>query len=115
MIPSGPKLQAQDAKEYLELIEQAIFEVADLRASVEFDEGYRGEMDGYVDKLGAHLDKLKKSLDPENPELTGKDLAFMEVVSVTDISFLPFKHLLQRINATNKFGFNPQGLDLKID
>ena len=115
MIPRGPKLQAKDAKEYLELIEQAISEVDDLRSSVAFDEGYHGEMDGYVDKLGKHLDKLKKSLNPENPELTGENLGFMEVVAVTDISFLPFKHLLLRINATNKLGFNPEGLEIKID
>jgi hypothetical protein len=115
MIPSGPKMQAQDAKEYMELIEQAIFEVEDLGAAIKFDEDYRGEMDGFVVKLEKHLQELKQSLDPAAPELTGKDLPFMDVVRETDIAFLPFKHLMLRINATNKLGYNSQGMNVRID
>lgn len=105
MIPTGPSVQAENAKEYLDLIDQAIAEVEDLRDVVHF--GSEDEMDDYVDKLGNFLLDMKQSLDPVNPALSGKDLPFMDLVNATDTALLPFKHLLLKINATNKFGYKP--------
>ncbi len=105
MTPSGPGIPAKDAREYIDLIDQAICEVEDLRDVVQCDTGSGDELDGYVDKLGRFLVEMKQTLDASNPRLSGTDLPFMALVNATDTALLPFKQLLLRINATNKFGY----------
>ena len=101
MFPSGPSPQAKDAQEYLALIDQAIAEVDDLRGIITFDDG----SDDFVEKLAASLAELKRSLDPNNPKLTGKPLPFMAIVEETNTALLPFRGLLLRIDATNRLGY----------
>jgi len=101
MFNGGPKPQAKDAREYLALIDQAIAEVEDLRDVITFDD----DSDSFVEKLATSLKTLKQSLDPANPQLTGKPLAFMAIVEETELSLLPFKNLLLRIDATNRLGY----------
>lgn len=106
MFPSGPQLQAKNAQEYMALIDQAIAEMEDLRDVVTFSADYSGELEDYVGQLGKHLDDLKRSLTPDNPRLTGEDLPMMPIVNSANLALLPFKNLLLRINATNRYGYH---------
>ena len=101
MFNGGPKPQAKDAREYLALIDQAIAEVEDLRDVITFEDGD----DSFVEKLASSLKTLKQSLDPANPQLTGEPLPFMRIVEEVELSLLPFKNLLLRIDATNRLGY----------
>ena len=91
---------------YIELIQQAIFEIDDLRAAVEYDsDSMSGALD-FLDELDAHMKAMRKKMEEGTYRFDDKDLPFMEVVERSDERLLPFKYLLRIINATHRMGLN---------
>ncbi len=94
-------------EEYRELIKQALFDVADLRASIEYDEEFMGDALTFIDQLETSLLQLDRLAHGANYQFRQQNLPFMSIVNNTDETLLPFKHLLLRINDTHT-----QGLDM---
>lgn len=93
-------------EDYIELVEQAIFEVEELRFSVEFDEEFMEGALNFVDILEQQLTDLLTSLKEERYEFSGEDLPFMTFVKGQSNLILPFKGLLSLINNTHRKGLD---------
>ncbi|MEA3411351.1 MAG: hypothetical protein U9R74_07410 [Pseudomonadota bacterium] len=101
-------IRARTMEEYRDLIQQALFETADLRASAEFDEEYMGDSMRFTDPLEAALRDLEGKVAEDTYTFGGEDLAFMPIVVATAPSVLPFRQLLMRINDTHRKGLEPE-------
>ncbi|VAX10838.1 hypothetical protein MNBD_GAMMA25-2487 [hydrothermal vent metagenome] len=89
---------------YTDLVEQGLFEVEELRFSVEFDEEF---MEGALNFVGALEEELKQmmaALKEDRYEFVDKDLGFMSLVKNQSNMILPFKGLLNLINTTHRKG-----------
>jgi hypothetical protein len=93
-------------KEYLDLITQALFEIQDLRASVEYDEEFMGDARVFLDPLEASVRKLHRSVSEGHYKFSDQNLPFMSIVNTTDTTLLPFKPLLIRINEIHRYGLS---------
>lgn len=91
-------------EDYIELVEQAIFEVEELRFSVEFDEEFMEGALNFVDILEQQLTDLLTKLKEEHYEFSNEDLPFMTFVKGQSNLVLPFKGLLSLINNTHRKG-----------
>ncbi len=89
---------------YIDLVEQGIFEVEELRFSVEFDEEFMEGALNFVDILDHQLKELLSSLKEDRYEFDDEDLPFMELVKHQSNLILPFKGLLNLINTTHRKG-----------
>jgi len=101
-------IRARSMQEYRDLIQQALFETADLRASAEFDEEYMGDSMTFTDPLEAALRDLEREVAQDTYVFGGEDLPFMPIVVATAPSVLPFRQLLFRINDTHRNGLEPE-------
>lgn len=91
-------------EEYIELVDQAVFEASDLRASIEYDVEDMGEAGGFAVELEEQLKALLASLKDGRYEFSKSDLPFMSLVNNVNDMMLPFKHLLRQINNTHTSG-----------
>lgn len=96
--------RASTMKEYQELINQALFELRDLRASVEFDEEFMGDVMQFVDPLETSIRELNQAINDGSYQFSQQNLPFMPIVYQTPGSLLPFKPLLIQINDTHIHG-----------
>jgi hypothetical protein len=86
---------------YMDMARQALFEVDDVRASLEFDMEGMGGMEGMTDMIGqleTELRTLLKNLENGSHDFGSGDLPFMAMVRKQSIQVLPFKRLLEDIN-----------------
>ena len=97
-------VRARSMQEYQELIKQALFEVEDLRASLEFDEEFMGDASVFLDPLEARIRELLRSVTEGDYRFSERNLPFMNIVNSTDANLLPFRSLLIRINETHIHG-----------
>ncbi len=95
----------QTMEEYIELVDQAVFEASDLRASIEYDGEFMEGVSGFVAELEKELNTLLTSLKDGSYSFSEKDLPFMSLVNSVNDMLLPFKHLLRQINNTHTLGF----------
>ncbi len=97
--------------EYLELVAQAIFEVEELRMSMEYDmEGMNG-VDSFLEELEGDIRNLKQAMSDGSYQWANGDLPFMAIVERTSDRLLPFKYLLRQINYTHLNGLDTEGSD----
>jgi hypothetical protein len=101
--------RATTMEEYRGLIHEALDEIDDLRASIEYDEEYMEGALALVDPIATGLKDLLKSIDDGDYQFGQGDLAFMDVVRRANNSLLPFKFLFTRIERTHKEGLNQEG------
>ena len=93
---------------YINLVEQAIFEVEDLRAAIEYDmEGMEGST-GFIDDLETQVKAVYKSMEEGTYEFEDKDLPFMGLVREHGSFSLPFRDLLKIINDTHRMGLDSE-------
>ncbi len=92
------------AEAYVDLIEQAIFEIEDLRAAVEYDAESMGGALDFLDELEAGVKAVKQQMVDGTYRFEDRDLPFMKLVDKYDDRILPFKYLLKMINATHRMG-----------
>ncbi len=93
---------------YIDLVEQGIFEVEELRFSVEFDEEFMEGALNFVDILEQQLKEMMASLKEDRYEFADEDLAFMSLVKSQSNLILPFKGLLNLINTTHRKGLETE-------
>jgi len=91
---------------YVELVKQAVFEVQDLRAAIEYDMEGMGDSAGFIDELEKHITAVYQSMQDGSYEFGNKDLPFMGLVREFGLFTLPFRDLLKIINDTHKMGLD---------
>ena len=102
-------IRAKTLDEYIDWVKQAVYEVEELRASIEFDEEFMGDALVFLDPLENEVKKLYRQLTEGNYEFSDEPLKFMPIVEQNNPTLLPFKPLLIRINATHTKGLNTGG------
>lgn len=97
-------LRARSMQEYQELIKKALYDVQELRASIDYDEELIGEAAVFLEPLETRIRELDQSIADGSYEFSAQNLPFMSIVYQTPGSLLPFKPLLIRINDTHIHG-----------
>ncbi len=96
--------KARTMDEYRGLIDEALMELSELRASIEYDEEFMGGGFAFIDDLEHGVKQLKVSIE-EGAYTFGKNrLGFMTIVQNANSALLPFKFLFTRINETHEKG-----------
>lgn len=89
---------------YVELVKQAMFEIEELRAAVEYDmEGMQDSV-AFIDDLEQAIKSVYDSMTDGSYTFQDKDLPFMEIVRQHGVFSLPFRDLLNLINDTHRKG-----------
>jgi len=95
--------RARTADEYIEWVKQAVFEVGDLRACLEFEMEETGQFPGFVDLLEQSIMELYQSMKDGKYQFGREDLTFMGLVH-NHGDQIPFATLLKQINETHRKG-----------
>lgn len=101
-------IRARSMQEYRDLTEQALHDVQELRASIEFDEEFMGDALVFLDPLETHIRDLHRAIIDGQYQFSKQNLPFMSIVYETPGSLLPFKQLLIRINDTHTQGLQAE-------
>lgn len=91
-------------EQYLDLVDQAIFESEELRFSAEYDAEYMGGVMAFIGELESGVKAMRQSMQEGNYVFSDQDLPFMELVRHQNERLLPFKELLRIINETHRQG-----------
>ena len=91
-------------EEYVDLVDQALFEIHDLRAAAEYDMDSLGAATEFLDELERDVQALRNSMTDGSYRFGKEDLPFVKVVAPQDEMILPFKQLLLKINETHVNG-----------
>ncbi len=86
---------------FRDLVTQALFEVEELRLSIEYDEEFMEEALGFVEPLEKALRELQDDLNSGNYQFGGEALSYMPMIERQPNVLLPFKTLLRQINDTH--------------
>jgi hypothetical protein len=97
------KQDPSNLEEYFALIDQALFEISDLRAAIEFD-GEGMQAVDFLDEIERDLNDLKAHLTDGSHLYAVGDLPYMAKIKRVDHKALPFKALLEDINRTHRNG-----------
>ncbi len=97
-------VRAQSVEEYVDMVQQAVFEVEELYMAAEFDMESMGSTANFVDDMNKTLKQLLSSMNDGSYHFENKDLAFMPIVEKENEKMLPFKFMLRRINETHRYG-----------
>ena len=98
------------AEQYVDLIDQAIFEIEELRLASEYDTDGMGGASSFMDELEQEIRALRRSMVDGEYAFGKEDLPYMGIVDKADERLLPFKYLLRMINETHT-----KGLDVDED
>jgi hypothetical protein len=93
-------------EEYVDLVDQAIFEIEDLRMAAEYDTDSMGAATEFLDELERDVRRLRESMADGSYRFGKQDLGFVKVVKHQDERILPFKQLLLKINETHINGLD---------
>jgi hypothetical protein len=97
-------------EKYVDLVDQALFEIEDLRLAAEYDMDSMGEATEFLEELERDVRRLRESMADGSYQFGKENLPFVKVVEHQDERILPFKMLLLKINETHT-----QGLDIEGD
>ncbi len=101
--------RAKTVAQYVDLVDQAIFETEELHMASEYDMESPGSSRKFADKLEKQLRVLRNSMADGSYAFANRDLPFMEIVHGQPDAFLPFKYLLRMINETHRKGLDNDG------
>ena len=96
--------RARTVEEYVALIKDALYEVEEVRASMEFDSEGMGETPQYIEEIEESLKKIFEDMKSGDYCWNTGDLPFIPVIRELDDGVIPFRPLLIRINDTHKNG-----------
>ena len=96
--------RARTVEEYVSLVKDAIYEVDELRASIEYDSEGMGDAPKVVDELEEVLKGIYQSMQDGTYSWRTGDLRYMDYIRNMDEHTIPFRSLLIRINDTHKNG-----------
>ena len=86
---------------FRELVQQALYEVEELRMSVEYDMEFMEDALGIVEPLERNLRELLAEIDTGDYMFGEQPLAYMSFIDRQSNAILPFKSLLKQINDTH--------------
>ncbi len=102
----APRTRARSVNELIEIIDQALDEVDDLRAAIEYDEEYMGESSNIIAPVSTGLSNLRRAItDGDYQPGQGDWMAFLEWLSNIDHRAVPFWPLLKLILDTHQKGY----------
>lgn len=93
-------------EEYVDLVDQALFEIEDLRLAAEYDMDSLGAATEFLEDLARDVRKLRDSMADGSYRFGKENLPFVKVVENQDERILPFKLLLLKINETHVKGLD---------
>jgi len=99
--------RARTADEYVALVKDALYEVQDMRAAIEYDEEGMGDGSKVIAELEEILNDIYKSMQQGDYCWHTGDLKYMDLIRDLDDGVVPFHSLLIRINDTHKNGLEP--------
>lgn len=100
--------RARTVDEYIALIKDAVYEVNEMRASIEYDEEGMGEGSKFIDELESNLKEIYNSMVSGDYCWRTGDLKYMELIRHMDEGTLPFRSLLIQINETHIKGLKTE-------
>jgi len=102
--------RAKTVDEYVEWVRQAVFEVDDLRACLEFELEDLNRFPAFLDPLDQGIKSVFKSMQEGTYNFGREDLPFMDLAEkyADDI---PFLTLLKQINETHRRGLEVEAED----
>lgn len=103
--------RARTVDEYVALIRDAIYEVEDMRAAIEYDEEFMSDSRKIIDELESSLKGILDAMQEGTYNWRTGDLEYIPVIKDLDERVVPFRSLLLRINDTHKHGLEPEGND----
>jgi hypothetical protein len=104
-----PRTRAGSLDELTEIINQALDEVEDLRAAIEYDEEFKGESSIIVEPTSAGLTRLLSAVNNDNYRPGEGDwLQFLEPLRDIDHRAVPFWPLLRIIIETHENGYQTE-------
>ena len=92
-------------EEYVKLVDQAIIEVDEMMACIEFESEDSGSQSRFLDPVLANLRDIRASMADGSYSFDDKDLPFMGVANKLG-NTLPFSELLAVINITHRKGLD---------
>ncbi len=99
-------MRPKTVEDYVNLVDQAIFELEELRLSAEYDMDSMGDALEFVGALEQQVRQLRQSMADGTYQFADEDLPFMKIVEQQGILLLPFKDLLRLINETHRKGLD---------
>ena len=93
-------------EQYVDLVDQAIFEIEDLRLAAEYDMDSMGAATEFLEELEQDVRKLRASMGDGSYRFGKENLPFVKVIENQDERILPFKQLLLKINETHIKGLD---------
>jgi len=101
-----PRIRARNADELVEIINQALDEVEDLRAAIEYDEEYMGESSIIVEPVSIGLTTMLSAVNNDSYRPGEGDwLGFLDSLRDIDHRAVPFWPLLMSIIETHEKGY----------
>lgn len=102
--------RAKTAEEYGEMVKQALYEVEELRACLEFDLEELQHFPAFLDPLEEGIKTIYNDMVNGNYRFSREDLPFMDI-ALDAADQIPFLFLLKRINETHRRGLDVDGED----
>ena len=103
--------RARTPDEYAEWVKQALFEVEDLRHSLEYELDERETFPTYLDPLEQGIRNVYDAMREGRYQYGREDLPFM-ILLRKHADDIPFNLLLQQINETHRHGLDVDDEDL---
>ncbi len=88
--------------EFANLLEQALIELSELRASIEYDEEFMEGIPAVIEPLERQVSKILTDVQNGTHRFTTGDLPFMDLVKRVNKMYLPFKQLFVDLNKLHK-------------
>ena len=93
-------------EQYVDLVDQALFEIEDLRLAAEYDMDSMGAATEFLADLEHDVRKLRQAMADGSYRFGKENLPFVTVVENQDERILPFKQLRLKINETHVKGLD---------
>jgi hypothetical protein len=100
--------RARTAQEYVELVDQVIFDLEELIASRAYDVDEIDSPPAFLGLLLKEVRELRASMADGSYLFGRQDLPFMRLVRRSNEKTLPFIRMFYRINQTHKLGLDVQ-------
>ncbi len=93
-------------EQYIDLVQQALFETEELRVAMDYDMETSSESAGLAERLEPIIRQLKEDMLAGRYRFENRDLVFMPLINEYQDRLLPFKYLLKIINETHRLGLD---------
>ena len=100
--------RARTVEEYVALIKDALYELDDMRAAIEYDEEGMGASKPFMEDIESSLKNIFAEMESGDYCWNTGDLSYVSTIRDLDESVLPFRQLLIRINETHKQGLETE-------